>query len=52
MQYSLSWFHRRSANLSIYSENTRFALKLVLFLKVAYYSFRMKAIDFFRSKHF
>lgn len=52
MQYSLSWFHRRSSNLSIYSENTRFAFKLVLFLKVAYHSLRVKIIDFFRSKHF
>lgn len=54
MQFSLSWFHRRSSNLSIYSEHTQFALKLVLFLKVAYYiySFRMKTIGFFRSKHF
>ena len=52
MQYSLSWFHRQPSNLSIYSENTRFVLKLIFFLKVACYSFRMKTVEFFKSKHF
>ena len=45
MQYSLSWFHRRSSNLS--GETTRFAFRLV-----AYHSFRMKTVESFKSKHF
>lgn len=45
MQYSLSWFHRWSSNLSC--KTTRFAFRLV-----AYYSFRMKTVESFKSKHF
>ena len=43
--HGLTWFHRRSSKLS--SETTRFAFGLV-----AYYSFRMKTVESFKSKHF
>lgn len=44
MQYSLSWFHRQS---SIYSENTLFPLKLVLFLQFSDENYRLFQIETF-----